>query len=187
MDMKVHGLPVEIMEKAIKQSHEGRMFILKHILEVIQEPRKEISKYAPRIEKLMINPDKIGAVIGKGGETINKITAETGAEVNIEDSGLVTVSGTDPEKIKKALDWIRGLTEEPEVGKIYEGTVVSIKDFGAFVNIMPGIDGMLHISQITDKKRLNKVTEVLHEGDVIKVRLIAIDDKGRLSLTMIGL
>ena len=187
MDMKVHGLPVEIMEKAIKQSHEGRMFILKHILEVIPEPRKEISKYAPRIEKLMINPDKIGAVIGKGGETINKITAETGAEVNIEDSGLVTVSGTDPEKIKKALDWIRGLTEEPEVGKIYEGTVVSIKDFGAFVNIMPGIDGMLHISQITDKKRLNKVTEVLHEGDVIKVRLIAIDDKGRLSLTMIGL
>lgn len=187
MDMKVHGLPVEIMEKAIKQSHEGRMFILKHILEVIPEPRKEISKYAPRIEKFMINPDKIGAVIGKGGETINKITAETGAEVNIEDSGLVTVSGTDPEKIKKALDWIRGLTEEPEVGKIYEGTVVSIKDFGAFVNIMPGIDGMLHISQITDKKRLNKVTEVLHEGDVIKVRLIAIDDKGRLSLTMIGL
>lgn len=187
MDMKVHGLPVEIMEKAIKQSHEGRMFILKHILEVIPEPRKEISKYAPRIEKLMINPDKIGAVIGKGGETINKITAETGAEVNIEDSGLVTISGTDPEKIKKALDWIRGLTEEPEVGKIYEGTVVSIKDFGAFVNIMPGIDGMLHISQITDKKRLNKVTEVLHEGDVIKVRLIAIDDKGRLSLTMIGL
>ena len=187
MDMKVHGLPVEIMEKAIKQSHEGRMFILKHILEVIPEPRKEISEYAPRIEKLMINPDKIGAVIGKGGETINKITSETGAEVNIEDSGLVTVSGTDPEKIKKALDWIRSLTEEPEVGKIYEGTVVSIKDFGAFVNIMPGIDGMLHISQITDKKRLNKVTEVLHEGDVIKVRLVAIDDKGRLSLTMIGL
>ena len=187
MDMKVHGLPVEIMEKAIKQSHEGRMFILKHILEVIPEPRKEISKYAPRIEKLMINPDKIGAVIGKGGEMINKITSETGAEVNIEDDGLVTVAGNDPEKIKKALDWIRSLTEEPEVGKIYNGKVVTIKDFGAFVNIMPGIDGMLHISQITDKKRLNKVTEVLHEGDEIRVRLVAIDDKGRLSLSMIGL
>jgi polyribonucleotide nucleotidyltransferase len=185
MDMKVHGLPVEIMEKALKQSHDGRMFILNHILEVIDKPRAEISKYAPRIEKLMINPDKIGAVIGKGGEMINKITSETGAEVNIEDSGLVTVSGTDPEKIKKALDWIRGLTEEPEVGKIYEGTVVSIKDFGAFVNIMPGIDGMLHISQISTK-RLKTVEEVLHVGDKVRVRLVAIDDKGRLSLSMLG-
>ena len=109
MDMKVHGLPVEIMEKAIKQSHEGRMFILKHMLSVIPEPRDEISKYAPRIEKLMINPDKIGAVIGKGGETINKITSETGAEVNIDDEGLVTISGKDPEKIEKALEWIKGL------------------------------------------------------------------------------
>ncbi|MBR5027565.1 polyribonucleotide nucleotidyltransferase, partial [Candidatus Saccharibacteria bacterium] len=183
MDMKVHGLPVEIMEKALKQSHDGRMFILDHILSVIDKPRAEISKYAPRIEKLMINPDKIGAVIGKGGETINKITSETGAEVDIEDSGLVTVSGKDPEAIKKALDWVRSLTEEPEVGKIYEGTVVTIKDFGAFVNIMPGIDGMLHISQISDK-RLAKVTDALHEGDKIRVRLVAIDDKGRLSLTM---
>lgn len=183
MDMKVHGLPVEIMEKALKQSHDGRMFILDHILSVIDKPRAEISKYAPRIEKLMINPDKIGAVIGKGGETINKITSETGAEVDIEDSGLVTISGKDPEAIKKALDWVRSLTEEPEVGKIYEGTVVTIKDFGAFVNIMPGIDGMLHISQISDK-RLAKVTDALHEGDKIRVRLVAIDDKGRLSLTM---
>lgn len=183
MDMKVHGLPVEIMEKALKQSHDGRMFILDHILSVIDKPRAEISQYAPRIEKLMINPDKIGAVIGKGGETINKITSETGAEVDIEDSGLVTISGKDPEAIKKALDWVRSLTEEPEVGKIYEGTVVTIKDFGAFVNIMPGIDGMLHISQISDK-RLAKVTDALHEGDKIRVRLVAIDDKGRLSLTM---
>ena len=183
MDMKVHGLPVEIMEKALKQSHDGRMFILDHILSVIDKPRAEISKYAPQIEKLVINPDKIGAVIGKGGEMINKITSETGAEVDIEDSGLVTISGKDPEAIKKALDWVRSLTEEPEVGKIYEGTVVTIKDFGAFVNIMPGIDGMLHISQISDK-RLEKVTDALHEGDKIRVRLVAIDDKGRLSLTM---
>ena len=183
MDMKVHGLPVEIMEKALKQSHDGRMFILDHILSVIDKPRAEISKYAPQIEKLMIKPDKIGAVIGKGGEMINKITTETGAEVDIEDSGLVTISGKDPEAIKKALDWVRSLTEEPEVGKIYEGTVVTIKDFGAFVNIMPGIDGMLHISQISDK-RLEKVTDALHEGDKIRVRLVAIDDKGRLSLTM---
>lgn len=183
MDMKVHGLPVEIMEKAIKQSHAGRMFILEHLTTVIKSPRKELSKYAPKIEKLMINPEKIGAVIGKGGEMINRITAETGAEVDIEDSGLVTIASSDAIKIKKALDWIKSLVEEPEVGKIYEGKVVSIKDFGAFINIMPGIDGMLHISQITDK-RLNKVTEVLHEGDEIRVRIIAIDDKGRISLSM---
>ena len=173
------------MEKALKQSHEGRMFILNHILEVIDKPRAEISKYAPQIEKLMINPDKIGAVIGKGGETINKITTETGAEVNIEDDGLVTISGNDPEKIAKALEWIKGLTEEPEVGKIYNGTVVAIKDFGAFVNIMPGIDGMLHISQIVEGRRLKKVEEVLHMGDKVRVRLVAIDNS-KLSLSMIG-
>ena len=186
MDMKVHGLPVEILERAIKQSHAGRMFILDHICEVIGAPREKISEYAPRIEKLMISKDKIGAVIGIGGEMINKITTETGAEVNIEDDGLVTVAGNDPEKIKKAVEWIRSLTEEPEVGKVYEGTVVSIKDFGAFVNILPGIDGMLHISQITDKKRLKKVEEVLHVGDRVKVKLVAIDQKGKLSLSMLG-
>ena len=186
MDMQVHGLPVEIMEKALKQSHDGRMFILEHLVSVIPEPRKEISQYAPRIEKLMINPDKIGAVIGKGGEMITKITSETGAGVDIEDSGLVTVSGNDPEKIQKALDWIRNLTEEPEVGKIYEGTVVAIKDFGAFVNILPDTDGMLHISQIREGKRLKSVDEVLKVGDKVRVRLVAIDH-GKLSLSMIGI
>lgn len=185
MDMKVHGLPVEIMEKALKQSHEGRMFILKHIMEVIDSPRAEISEYAPRIEKIMISPDKIGAVIGKGGEMINKITTETGAEVNIEDDGLVTVAGSDVEKIKKAVDWIKSLVEEPEVGKVYDGTVVTIKDFGAFVNILPGIDGMLHISQIREGKRLKSVNEVLKVGDKVKVKLVAIDH-GKLSLSMIG-
>ncbi len=183
MDMKVHGLPVEILEKAIKQSHEGRMFILKHMLSVLPGPREKISEYAPRIEKLMVNPDKIGAIIGKGGETINKITSETGAMVDIEDSGLVTISGNDSEAIKKALDWVKSLVEEPEVGKIYEGTVVSIKDFGAFVNILQGVDGMLHISQISDK-RIANVEDVLKVGQKVRVRLTAIDDKGRLSLSM---
>lgn len=185
MDMKVHGLPVEIMEKALKQSHAGRMFILDHILSVIPEPKKNISKYAPQIEKIIVKPEKIGSIIGKGGETINKITTETGAGVDIDDSGLVTVSGNDPEKIAKAVEWIKSLVEEPEVGKVYEGEVVSIKDFGAFVNIMPGIDGMLHISQIVEGKRLKKVEEVLHVGDKVKVRLVAIDH-GKLSLSMIG-
>ena len=183
MDMKVHGLPVDILEKAINQSHEGRMFILDHILSVLSAPRAELSPYAPRIEKLIVSPDKIGAIIGKGGEMINKITSETGAEVDIDDSGLITISGTDPEKIQHAIDWIKSLVEEPEVGKIYKGKVVSIKDFGAFVNILPGIDGMLHISQISEK-RLDKVEDALHLGDVIKVRLESIDDKGRLSLSM---
>ena len=185
MDMKVHGLPVEILEKAIEQSHEGRMFILKHMLEVIPEPRKEISVYAPRIEKLMVNPEKIGAIIGKGGEMINKITSETGAMVDIEDSGLVTVSGEN-EAIEKAVTWIRGLVEEPEVGKIYEGTVATIKDFGAFVTILPGVDGMLHVSQISEK-RVENVGDVLKVGQKVKVKLVAIDDRGRLSLTMKGI
>lgn len=185
MDMKVHGLPVEILEQAIEQSHEGRMFILKHMLEVIPEPRKEISPYAPRIEKLMVNPDKIGAIIGKGGEMINKITSETGAMVDIEDSGLVTVSGNDAESIQKAVDWIRGLVEEPEVGKTYDGTVATIKDFGAFVTILPGVDGMLHVSQISDKRVAN-VSDVLKVGQKVRVKLVAIDDRGRLSLSMRG-
>lgn len=185
MDMKVHGLPVEVLEKAIEQSHDGRMFILEHMLSVIPEPKKELSPYAPRIEKLMVEVDKIGMIIGKGGETINKITSETGAQVDIEDSGLVTVSGTDTQAIEKALDWIKGLVEEPEVGKVYDGTVATIKDFGAFVTILPGIDGMLHVSQISDK-RIDKVADVLKEGQKVKVKLVAIDDRGRLSLTMRG-
>ncbi len=183
MDMKVHGLPVEILEKAIEQSHEGRMFILEHMLSVLPEPRKQLSPYAPRIEKLMVNPEKIGAIIGKGGETINKITSETGATVDIEDSGLVTVAGNDPTAIEKAVAWIKSLVEEPEVGRVYEGTVATIKDFGAFVTILPGIDGMLHVSQISDK-RIANVGDVLKVGQKVKVKLTAIDDRGRLSLTM---
>jgi len=186
MDMKVHGLPVEVLEKAIAQSHDGRMFILEHMLSVISEPRKELSPYAPRIEKIIVNPDKIGAIIGKGGEMINKITTETGALVDIDDSGLVTVSGNDAESIDAAVNWIKSLVEEPEVGKTYEGTVATIKDFGAFVTILPGIDGMLHVSQISDK-RIANVSDVLSVGQKVKVKLVAIDDKGRLSLTMRGI
>ena len=185
MDMKVHGLPVSVLSEAIKKAHNGRMFIMEHMLSVLAGPRDHLSPYAPRIEKLMINPDKIGTVIGKGGETINKITTETGAEINIEENGLITVAAADGEKIEKALNWIKSLVEEPEPGKIYKGKVVTIKDFGAFVNILPGIDGMLHISQISDK-RLAKVTDALQVGDEINVRLDAIDEKGRLSLSMKG-
>ena len=183
MDMKVHGLPVDILAQAIEQSKAGRKFILDHMLSVLASPRPSLSPYAPRIEKIKINPEKIGAVIGKGGEVINKITAETGAEIDIKEDGLITVARPDGDSIEKAINWIKSLTEEPEVGRIYEGKVVSIKDFGAFVNVLPGIDGMLHISQLSDK-RVEKVTDVLTEGQTVRVKLTGIDERGRLSLTM---
>ena len=186
MDMKVHGLPVAVLRQAIEQSKAGRAFILDHMLSILPAPRETLSPYAPRIEKLKIDPDKIGAVIGKGGEVINKITSETGAEVDIKEDGLITIASPNGESIEKALNWIKSLVEEPEVGKIYEGKVVSIKDFGAFVNILPGIDGMLHISQLSDK-RVGKVTDVLKEGQTVSVKLTEIDNRGRLSLTMKGI
>ena len=186
MDMKVHGLPVAVLRQAIEQSKAGRAFILDHMLSILPAPRETLSPYAPRIEKLKIDPDKIGAVIGKGGEVINKITSETGAEVDIKEDGLITIASPNGESIEKALNWIKSLVEEPEVGKIYEGKVVSIKDFGAFVNILPGIDGMLHISQLSDK-RVGKVTDVLKEGQMVRVKLTEIDSRGRLSLTMKGI
>ena len=186
MDMKVHGLPVAVLRQAIEQSKAGRAHILQHMLSILPEPREALSPYAPRIEKLKIDPDKIGAVIGKGGEVINKITSETGAEVDIKEDGLITIASPNGESIEKALNWIKSLVEEPEVGKIYEGKVVSIKDFGAFVNILPGIDGMLHISQLSDK-RVGKVTDVLKEGQTVRVKLTEIDNRGRLSLTMKGI
>ena len=185
MDMKLHGLPVEILAEAIKKSTPGRMHILEHMLTTLAAPREALSPYAPRIEKIKINPEKIGAVIGKGGEVINKITAETGAMIDIKDDGLITVASNDTASIERALEWIRGLTEEPEVGKVYTGTVVTIKDFGAFVNIMPGTDGMVHISQLSDA-RVEHVEDVLQEGQTVKVLLTGIDERGRLSLTMKG-
>jgi polyribonucleotide nucleotidyltransferase len=183
MDMKVHGLPVEILREALMTAQKGRAHILAHMLTTMAAPRVGLSPFAPRIEKIKINPDKIGAVIGKGGEVINKITAETGAEIDIKEDGLITVASPDGASIEKALNWIKSLTEEPEVGRIYEGKVVSIKDFGAFVNILPGIDGMVHISQLSDQ-RVEKVEDVLHDGQIVKVKLTGIDERGRLSLSL---
>ena len=186
MDMKVHGLPVAVLRQAIEQSKAGRAHILQHMLSVLPAPREALSPYAPRIEKLKIDPDKIGAVIGKGGEVINKITSETGAEVDIKEDGLITIASPNGESIEKALAWIKSLVEEPEVGKIYEGKVVSIKDFGAFVNILPGIDGMVHISKLADH-RVAKVTDVVKEGQTVRVKITGIDERGKINLTMIGL
>ncbi len=186
MDMKVHGLPVDILRDALKQAKQGRAKILEHMLGTLAAPRQELSPYAPRIEKLQISVDKIGTVIGKGGETINKISSETGVEVNIDETGLVTFASNDGESMKKAVDWVRGLVEEPEVGKVYTGTVVGIKDFGAFVNILPGVDGMLHISKIANH-RISSVEDVLSMGQQVNVKLTMIDDKGRLALSMLGI
>ena len=186
MDMKVHGLPVDILRDALKQAKQGRAKILTHMLRTIAEPRAELSPYAPRIEKLLVNPDKIGSIIGKGGETINKITSETGVEIDIDESGLITFASTNSEKMKRAIDWVKGLVEEPEVGKVYTGTVVGLKDFGAFINILPGVDGMLHVSKIAER-RISSPDEVLKVGQKVRVKLTLIDDKGRLSLTMLGI
>jgi len=184
MDMKVHGLPVEILREALMAGKIGRAHILESMVETLAQPRTELSPYAPRIEKIKINPEKIGAVIGKGGEVINKITSETGALIDIKEDGLITVAGSDPAGIARAIEWIKGLTEEAEVGKIYRGQVVSIKDFGAFVNIMPGQDGMVHISQLSNE-RVEYVGDILTEGQMVNVKLAGIDERGRLSLTMI--
>ncbi len=183
MDMKLHGLPVDVLNKAIAGAKSGRHHILEHMLTTLAAPRTSLSEHAPRIEKIKINPEKIGAVIGKGGEVINKITSETGAEIDIKEDGLITVASPNGESIEKALNWIKSLTEEPEVGRVYEGKVVSIKDFGAFVNILPGIDGMVHISQLSND-RVEKVTDVLSEGQIVKVKLTGIDERGRLSLSL---
>lgn len=183
MDMKVHGLPVEILSQALAQGKQGRAEILQHMLSVIAEPKSSLSPYAPRVESITINPDKIRDVIGKGGETINKIIAETGADIDIKEDGTVFIASPDTASIDKTIDWIKSLTEEPEVGKVYTGKVVKIMDFGAFVNVLPGTDGMVHVSEIADE-RIEHPGDVLTEGQEVKVKLIAIDDRGRLSLSI---
>jgi polyribonucleotide nucleotidyltransferase len=184
MDMKVHGLPVETLKEALLQGKEGRAHILEHMLSVIAEPRKELSPYAPRVESIKINPDRIREVIGKGGETIQKITGETGAEIDIQDDGTIMIASPDGASIEKAKAWILSIVEDPEVGKIYiDVPVVSVMDFGAFVQILPGKDGLVHVSEMKDE-RVEKPSDVVKEGDKVTVKLIAIDDRGRLQLSM---
>ena len=183
MDMKVHGLPVEILKKALMQGKEGRAHILAHMMETISAPN-EMSPYAPRVESIKINPDKIREVIGKGGETIQRITAETGTEIDIKDEGIVMISSPDKAKIDAAIKWIRGITDEPEVGTIYKQVpVVNVMDFGAFVQIMPGKDGLVHVSEMSED-RVEKPSDVVKEGDLVDVKLVAVDDRGRLNLSM---
>jgi len=184
MDMKVHGLSVDILQKALEQGKKGRAQILEHMTSVMPAPKEEMSPYAPRVEAIQINPEKIRDVIGKGGETINKIIAETGAEIDIKDDGTVMIASPNKSSIDAAIQFVRILTAEPEVGKIYEDCrVVSVLDFGAFVEILPGKEGLVHVSELREE-RVEKPSDVIKEGDRVSVKLVAIDDRGRLQLSM---
>lgn len=183
MDMKVHGLPVDILKQALLQGKEGRAEILEHMLTTISEPN-EMSPYAPRVEAIKINPDKIREIIGKGGETIQRITADTGTDIDIKDDGTVMIASPDGASIAAAKQMINDIVAEPEVGAIYKDKpVVSVLDFGAFVQIMPGKDGLVHVSEMSEE-RVNKPSDVVKEGDKVTVKLVAIDDRGRLQLSM---
>lgn len=184
MDMKVHGLPIATLKLALDQGKDGRLHILEHMLTTIAEPKPEMSPYAPRVESIKIDPSKIREIIGKGGETIQKITAETNTQIDIKDDGTIMIASPDGDSINAAKQWIESITAEPEVGKIYiDVPVVSVMDFGAFVQIMPGKDGLVHVSELAEE-RVNKPSDVVKEGDKVTVKLVAIDDRGRLQLSM---
>ncbi len=183
MDIKIEGITREIMEQALAQAREGRLYILEKMNEAISAPREEMSEYAPRVTTMKIHPDKIRDVIGKGGATIRAITEETGASIDIDDAGNIQIASTDQAAGLAAKKRIEELTAEIEVGKIYEGKVCKIMDFGAFVTVLPGKDGLVHISQISDE-RVEKVSDELSEGDVVKVKVLELDRQGRIRLSM---
>jgi len=183
MDIKVDGLSTKTLKEALEQAREGRIHILKSMLETLSGPRKDLAPTAPRIMTIEVPEDKVRDIIGKGGEMINKIIDETGAEIDIRDGGIVNVSAVDKKSIDAAIKWIKDLTAVPEVGKTYPGKVVKLMEFGAFVQILPGQDGLVHISEMGEG-RVEKVSDVVSEGDAVDVKLLAIDDRGRLNLSM---
>ncbi len=182
MDIKIRGISFAIMERALAQAKEGRQHILGIMEQAIPEPRKELSQYAPRMTSIMIPVDMIGAVIGPGGKMIKSIVQQTGAEVNIEDDGSVVIAAVSAESSDKAREMIERLVQVPEVGKVYQGTIKRLMDFGVFVEFLPGKEGLLHISQI-DHKRVNKVEDVFKLGDQVEVKLMEVDDMGRYNLS----
>ena len=184
MDIKIKGLTHEILAQALEQAREARLFVLDKMLAVLPRPRTEMSNYAPRITTIMINPDKIRDIIGPGGKMIRKIVEETGAQIDVEDDGTVFISAVDQGGGRKAIDWIKSLTDEVEVGKIYKGKVVRIlHPVGAFVEVIPNQDGLVHISKLGAGRRVERVEEVFNVGDEIMVKAIEIDDRGRLNLS----
>ena len=184
MDIKIKGIDREILQTALAQAREGRLYILDKMLQVLDKPRPELSKWAPKITSFMIDPDKIGDVIGKSGKVINKIIDETGVKIDINDDGRVSIASHDLDMVDKARSIVMSIVEDVEPGKIYEGKVVRIIEIGAFVELAPNKDGMIHISKLA-KTRVEKVTDVVKEGDKVLVEVIKIDDKGRINLRLL--
>ncbi|MFZ3082768.1 polyribonucleotide nucleotidyltransferase [Rhodoferax ferrireducens] len=183
MDIKIQGITKEIMQVALAQAKEARMHILGKMQEAMAEAKTEVSTFAPRLFTMKINPDKIRDVIGKGGSVIRALTEETGTQINIDEDGTITIASADPAKAEEAKRRIQQITAEVEIGKIYEGPITKILDFGALVNLLPGKDGLLHISQIAHE-RVEKVTDYLSEGQIVKVKVMETDEKGRIKLSM---
>jgi polyribonucleotide nucleotidyltransferase len=182
MDIKIQGLSREILQKALYQARDGRLHILGKMAEALTAPREELSRHAPRIFTLTVKPDRIRDIIGPGGKMIRAIIEQTGVAIDVQDDGTVSIASSDDASAKKAIDIIKGLTTEPEVGQFYMGVVRRIVDFGAFVEILPGTDGLIHISEL-DQKRVNKVTDVINEGDEVMVKVISIDRQGKIRLS----
>jgi polyribonucleotide nucleotidyltransferase len=183
MDIKIEGITKEIMEQALSQANAGRMHILGEMNKAISTPREEVSDFAPRYITIKINPDKIRDVIGKGGATIRSITEETGASIDIDDDGNVKIASVDLEAGNEARRRVEQITADVEVGSVYDGRVAKLMDFGAFVTILPGKDGLVHISQISDE-RVQNVSDKLSEGDMVKVKVLEVDKQGRIRLSM---
>ncbi len=183
MDIKIAGITEEIMKVALNQAKGGRLHILGEMAKALDTARAELGEHAPRIESFKIPTDKIREVIGTGGKVIREIVEKTGAKINIEDDGSVKVASANGELIRAAINWIKSITSEPEIGTIYEGKVVKMMDFGAFVNFFGAKDGLVHISQLS-KNRVQKVTDVVKEGDTVKVKLLGFDDRGKTRLSM---
>ena len=182
MDIKISGLSREILAQALEQARQGRLHILGIMQKTIAEPRSDVSERAPRIETIQVNPDKLGAIIGPGGKNIKNIVATSGAKVDVDDTGKVKVASPDKASIDKAIAMIRSLVEEAEIGKLYVGTVRRITDFGAFVEILPGMDGLVHISQLANE-RVASVRDVLSEGQEVLVKVLEIDSSGKIRLS----
>jgi len=183
MDIKIQGITKEIMQVALAQAKEARMHILGEMQKAMGEAKTEVSNFAPKMFTMKINPEKIRDVIGKGGAVIRALTEETGTQINIDEDGTITIASTDSGKAEEAKRRILAITADVEIGKVYEGAITKILDFGALVNLMPGKDGLLHISQISHE-RINKVTDVLAEGQIVKVKVMELDEKGRVKLSM---
>ena len=183
MDIKITSITPEIMKESLSQAKDGRIHILDEMNKALNKSRDSISSFAPTISTLQVNKDKIREVIGKGGAVIREITEKTGAKIEINDEGLVSIAAINEESSKAAIDWINSIVEEPEIGKIYEGKVVKLMDFGAFVNFMGARDGLVHISQLKNE-RVEKVSDVVNEGEIVKVKVLGIDSKGKVKLSM---